>query len=304
MLVPCLPSAGQSLFAGAPDMRVYIDHSIVSTERFWPDLQALLQNKELKLVLSLWNLLEMRYASDVGQREQRMRFLDQFSPLWMLERLDAQRFEVRSFLWKSRYNLDSEWNPVVKNISQVIAHHAGAKTEIGLTPRGWMNSLPLERLRSKKSLAPNALRTLQGWGAKRVKEKQAAIFRAWIEKKIPDRSPDGKVLSMTEKAALLDFCVARKKAFFSACPALAVEDELMLARTANRRRNPTNSDGEDLFHGVMALAYCDAFIVFDGFAEACVRTAKRKLRNLKLADIYSTPGAAITAGIGTVHDSG
>jgi hypothetical protein len=74
---------------------LYIDHSPVTHEPSWGPLQDVLAAKKLRLALSLWNLVEIGSATDAVQREKRLRFLEQFDPLWIVERVDVHRQEAR-----------------------------------------------------------------------------------------------------------------------------------------------------------------------------------------------------------------
>jgi hypothetical protein len=47
-----------------------------------------------------------------------------------------------------------------------------------------------------------------------------------------------------------------------------VEDALTAVRTANPRRKPQRSDGIDLMHAVIALAYCDYFLIREDLCDA------------------------------------
>jgi hypothetical protein len=101
--------------------------------------------------------------------------------------------------------------------------------------------------------------------------------------------PTEKILSATQKTELLDHCETYMDEFFSACPALAVENASTAARTANSQRKPKISDGIDLMHGVIALAYCDHFLVRDGFVQDCAAHVIKALHPSALARIHDDP---------------
>ena len=67
---------------------------------------------------------------------------------------------------------------------------------------------------------------------------------------------------------------------------MAVEDALTRARTAAAGRKPQTSDGIDLMHAVVALAYCDYFLVRDGFVFQCCMHVRKELSEMKLATVY------------------
>lgn len=134
-----------------------------------------------------------------------------------------------------------------------------------------------------KKLAPTALRQLQTHGAKKIAERQDEIFRKWIEGLLPSVDPEGRAFSKAKLLELLEFCEKSRATFYAACPALAVEDALTRARTATATRNPQRSDGIDLMHAVVALAYCDYFLVRDGFVVQCCECVRTELSEMKLA---------------------
>lgn len=131
-----------------------------------------------------------------------------------------------------------------------------------------------------------ALRQLQAHGAKKVAERQDEIFRKWIEGVLPKVNPEGHAFSKAELSELLAFCERNEAAFYAACPAMIVEDALTRARTATPNRNPKSSDGIDLMHAVVALAYCDYFLVRDGFVFQCCEHVSKELSGMKLATVY------------------
>jgi hypothetical protein len=102
---------------------------------------------------------------------------------------------------------------------------------------------------------------------------------------LPKVNPEGHAFSKAELSELMAFCAKNQTVFYSACPAMAVEDALTRARTATAARNPQNSDGIDLMHAVVALAYCDYFLLRDGFVFQCCTHARKDLSEIKLATV-------------------
>jgi hypothetical protein len=197
--------------------------------------------------------------------------------LWIVERV--QRQEVEHFLWQHRFGVTPpDLCVVTAHLSVVDYYHAGTQTGIGLTPRGWIDGL----------------RRLQAVDRKAFKRRQNEVFRAWINGLIPTLDPDGKPFTVTQRAELLTWCEARQKAFYDACPSLAVEDALTAARTANPGRKPQRSDGIDLMHTVIALAYCDYFLISDGFARTCATQAIKALTPRHLASVHDDPARLLS----------
>ncbi len=266
---------------------LYIDHSVVTHTPSWKPVEDVLTSGRALLALSLWNLFEIGSASDKTQHRQRLAFLTKYPPLWILERVDIQRQETRAFLWKEKFGVTPESLQVFKgHLSEVESYHAGSETRIGLTPTQWINGVDFRKYDEHKKLAPTALGQLQTNGAKKNAKRQYEIFRKWIEGVLPKVNREGRAFSKAELLEFLAFCAGNQVAFYAACPAMAVEDALTRARTATAGRKPQTSDGIYLMHAVVALAYCDYFLVRDGFMFQCCVQVRRELSEMKLATVY------------------
>jgi hypothetical protein len=60
------------------------------------------------------------------------------------------------------------------------------------------------------------------------------------------------------------------------CPSLRVEDQLSELRISNKDREPRESDAIDLMMAVPSLAYCDAFVSYDGYVAAGAKELARR----------------------------
>jgi hypothetical protein len=276
---------------------LYIDHSIVTHEPSWGDLRQAIEPGKIRLALSVWNLVEIGGAADEEQREQRVTFLiDGLRPLWVVERRAIQRQEVERFLWQHKFNTTPRrLIAITSSLSVVDSFFAGAQTRIGLTARQFIRETDFASLCPLKRLSPDALRTFQSADPKTRKGKEKEIFDTWIGSSIPDRDPDGRALTISEKADLLAFCWQHNRQFFVECRCLAVEDALTTARTSDARRQPTESDGPDLQHAAVALAYCDIFYSRDGYQAQCAASARKALKSMGLSAVCSTPAALAAA---------
>ena len=176
---------------------LYIDHSLVTHEPSWGPLQDVLAAKKLRLALSLWNLVEIGSVTDAVQREKRLRFLEQFDPLWIVERVDVHRQEVRAFLWAECFGArPASFDPFTPYLSVVDSYHAGHRTRIRLTARDWIAGVDFTRIHHVKGLATNALKILQAVDPNDFKQRQDAIFKPWIKGLIPEIGPDDRALSL------------------------------------------------------------------------------------------------------------
>jgi hypothetical protein len=266
---------------------LYIDHSIVTHPASWTPVDDVLTSGKARLALSLWNLFEIGSASDRAQQDQRLTFLIKFNPLWVLERVQIERREIRAFLWKEKLQIEPE--PVDafrRHLSEVESYMVGSQTRIGVTPRQWIDSINFRRYDQSKQLAPTALRQLQTLSPKDVAARQDEIFEKWIEGLLPTRLPAGSACSRAELSEFSKFCLDNQAAFYEACPAMAVENAMTRARTTTAARNPQSSDGIDLMHAVVALAYCDYFLLRDGFVFQCCEHARKELSGRQLATAF------------------
>ncbi len=275
---------------------LYIDHSIVTHEPSWRGVSQAVGSGKVRLVLSVWNLVEIGSATDGAQREHRLTFLEGLAPLWVVERRAIQRQEVERFLWQHKFgSAPRDLIAITPLLSVVDLFFAGAQTRIGLTARQFIRETDFTSLRPLKRLSPDALRTLQGADRRTLRRKEKEMFEAWILPSIPDRALDCRALTVSQKADLVAFCWRHKKKLFAECRCLAVEDALTTARTSNAMRKPTDSDGPELQHAAVALAYCDIFYSRDGYQARCAQSARNVLKTMGLAAVYSTPAALAAA---------
>jgi hypothetical protein len=255
--------------------------------------------EKVRLALSLWNLIEIGMAADAAQRERRLDFLEGLNPIWVVERRAIQRQEVERFLWRQKYDrAPKDLTALTLLLSVVDSFFKGARPRVGLTARQFIRETDLASLERLKVLSPSALRQLQDVDRKTRKSQERRVFESWIAPSIPDRDPDGRLLTVRQMAELLAFCWQHKKKFFAACSCLAVEDALTTARTNDANRNPTESDGLDLEHAAVALAYCDIFYSRDAYQAQCATVARKALTTLSLANVCATP-AALNAALDT-----
>jgi hypothetical protein len=276
------------MLLGIPSL--YLEHSAISNEIWWPQIDAVLATGQVRLALSLWNLVEIGGDKDRPRQDRRLAFLEQHDPLWVVERVVVQRQEVERFLWQDRFGVaPRDLCVITPHLSVVDFYLSGTQTQIGLTARRWIDRVDFNLLDGHKELAPDALRRLQAVDRKVFKTRQNEVFRAWIKGLIPKLDPDGKPFTVTQRAELLTWCEAHQKVFFDACPSLAVEHALTAVRTADPGRKPQRSDGIDLMHTVIALAYCDYFLIRDGFARTCAAQAIKALTPRHLASVYDDP---------------
>ena len=272
---------------------LYIDNSIFGRDQDWPSIAALLASKpEMRVVVSDWHMVELASVSDKLQAFKRADFVDSLKPLWMLGYLPIQELEVKRFTSERYFCVPAEaFSVFTEHLSVVWADYVGAKTVIGMNARTWVTiNRDLSGFTSGKAEIVESLKTLQAATAQQKKEVEEATFMSWVLPRINDCDPDGKVLTKSEKMKIASFCYANRSEFYSRCPAIAVESELHKIRSRDAKRSPKGSDAIDLFHGVLALSYCDFYVTRDGFARSCAIYARKELSPLRTAEIYGSMG--------------
>jgi hypothetical protein len=121
------------------------------------------------------------------------------------------------------------------------------------------------------------LRRLQAVDRKTFKARHRDIFKAWIRNLIPGADPGQAVLGQPKGGSWSTTVTRIAMNFFHrAHPWLSRTHWLALGISRARRR--LRSDGIDLMHTVIALAYCDHFLVRDGFVRTCAEQATKALR--------------------------
>lgn len=279
---------------------LYVDHSVVAGEAWWPYLEQAVRSGKMRLALSLWNLFEIGAAEDAAQQERRLTFLQSLDPLWVVERRAIQKQEVRRFLWRHHYGLEpnDELLVVTPHLSVVNSFLCGPQMRIGLTPRQFIRGLDYKRLNPLKRLSPEAQITLKTTQPAKLKAFDKRIFTGWVGQSMPDRGPDERLLTSAKKAELAVFCHGDVVRFLAECPAMAVEDALTTDRTNDRRRKPTEQDGPDAQHTIVALAYGDVFCTRDRHQAHSARVISKILTGRPLANVCKTPeqlAAAVSA---------
>lgn len=269
---------------------IYIDHSIVSHEPWWPSLEQAMASGRLRLALSLWNLFEIGADGDKTRQEKRLAFLEKLDPLWIIERLAIQKQEVERFLCRHKFGRDpKELIAIAPSLSTVDAFLTGWQMRIGLTPRQFIRETDYATLNQLKTLSPQAQHTWRSADQKTLDAKQKEIFCAWLGPMMPDRDPENRLLTGDQRAGLLEFCHQNNAHFLGDCPAIAVEDVLTIVRIQPPTRKLSESDGTDLQHSIAALSYCDIFFTRDRDQARCAEAARGMLSTLHLAQVCASP---------------
>lgn len=265
---------------------VYFDHSALANDACWQVLTAMCAGGHVQPIVSLWNLYEIGEATDVQQKAARIAFMRSLKPRWVAERTTLQREEIKRYVGPPLFRADYPViAPFQDQLSKVDQLWQGGKRRLHLTPGQWISEIDYSQSPKLKSYSKTALRALQEMDEAERLDRQTDRFGPWIRNLIPKRSPSGNPISELERAIMIEYCSADRASFLDACRSLAFENAMTLARTNNPRRNPTHSDAIDLFHGVVALSYCDYFVCRDGYLRTCADVSRRALQGSSWAEV-------------------
>lgn len=265
---------------------IYLDHSIVTDDTGWPNLESAIKVHGLQLALSVWNVYEIGRATDRVQQDQRLAFLLSFNPIWMIERRAVQRQEVARFLWLHHFNrLPSEVISTTAYFTQSEALRTGTPVRIGLTPRVFIDEFDYVGHEPLRDLATNAQTTLRAAKPHQVKAKAKEMFCAWMDVSLPDFNPDGHRLVGVRRNMAMEFCYENAKQLYAECPAMAVEDEIEIARRKPPFTRLAKSDAADMNHAIIALAYADFFLTRDKTQAGLAEAARAATSSPRLAKV-------------------
>ena len=276
---------------------LYLDHQYIAREAggqpaHWQQLGAMLAaNSEWRLAVSECNLLEIASDGDKARARRRATFIDSLKPVWMMERLDIQKCEVKAFLWENHFLVDPEpFDVFHEHLSQVIIPHA--QPVIGETAASWVARINPTEIDGAKRQTVSSLRTLQAAKRRQKQQIDESVFRAWVEPKISRRDPGSLLIKKAGRDTLAGFCWANRDQFYRECLAMGVEHFVCEARTLDPNRQPTESDAIDLQHTVLGLSYCDV-LVTERYAYSTAAYAIKGLAPIPLASLHRSFGPEI-----------
>lgn len=263
---------------------VYIDHNFIhylsntfpanyNTDQEHEAVKALVDNDEVRLCLSMWNLVEPAMRRDTDYINSVSEIIEMLSPLWLAERMAIQKMELRHFVYTNYFDYENDQRPENIVFSELLSqsvYSLGAEfVRIGETAQKFMEDLSenpeyIRILEESFMATPDALNTLrepqrQG-GLTQDQNEQA--WMEWLRLLMPKRNPNHGRLNTNE---FIEKCMRQRELICTTCPAIAIEDAFCEYRIINPDRNPRLGDAPDLAHFVVSMAYCDIFLTNDGY---------------------------------------
>jgi len=266
---------------------VYIDHNFIQyiadtfpanfdADQEHEAVEALVDNKEINLCLSMWNLVEPVMRNDTDYINRVSEIIEMLSPLWLTERLAIQKMELRHFVYANYFNYENDQRPenIVFNelLSQSVYSLGAEFVRIGETAQQFMEDLSenprdIRTLEQSFMATLDALNTLQD--AQRqgglTREQKEQVWMEWLRLFMPERNPDNDRMTTNEINEIIEACMNQRDLICTTCPAIAIEDAFCDYRIINPDRNPRLGDAPDLAHFVVSMAYCDIFLTNDGY---------------------------------------
>jgi hypothetical protein len=261
---------------------IYLEHSAFSFENWWDDLRRLSQNRNLRFVLSDWNLIEIANGEDESQANARAQLADDLRPLWMMERSHLLRREVQKYIYEQLLHRPSpDFQPFSDSLSVMLSYHEGPNVPLGETAvlrikRLQGNRPYLAEINKGKQVTLAALIAIRNASAKERAEAESEVFRRWVGEFVPLTDPDGKLLSQSARKSLSEACFQAGDKFYELCPGMFAEHSLYVTRAQDPRRKPELQDGIDFQHSVMALSYCDYLFTRDRHLAHVARSIKAR----------------------------
>ncbi len=173
----------------------------------------------------------------------------------------------------------------IPHFTQSEALRTGTAVRLGLTPRVFIDEFDYTGHEPLRDLATNAQTTLRAAKPDFVKAKAKEMFCAWMDVSIPAFDPDGHRLVGIRRNAALEFCYQNAKQLYTECPAMAVEDEIVIARRQPPFTKLAKSDAADMNHAIVALAYADIFLTRDKTQARLAETARAAINSPELAKV-------------------
>jgi hypothetical protein len=266
---------------------VYLDHNIVIQLVERPEAAEheaaaeIVKSENASFAVSLWNLVE---AASGNQKDQAIKlgsFLDNIKPLWLLDRFSLERGEIKDFVYRSCYGIESGALKVFHQyLSQVVSYLGAEVITVGESGAAFVANLldtpdAMPLIRRAYHETSSALRVLQGVKKSRnlTTELKHEIFTKWISGLLPSKDPDNRAVDNETQEIFLLYCT--EKNVVQACPAIAVEHHLFDFRISDPNRKPEEQDAPDLAHVVPALAHCDVFVTREGYLRSASQYVKK-----------------------------
>lgn len=260
---------------------VYLDYNVVSSlftsgkEDKRNETIAkmdLLRENEHRFAFSAWHSFEIARSINNSHIASCCDFIESLDPVWMSNTSFVKKSELLNYQ-KHLKLVCGEIAPV-QAINETLARMwatYGGPVLIGETLFGMVQMLKehpedLELVNKVASQTVDAIKIgREALKDGRYKKSESVLDEAYIDVLLEDQhKANAKVL------------LGDKKALFSACPSIGIEDALTSIRVAEQFK-PEDGDAADMQHGIVGFGYCDYFVSHDKMLINHLSTIKKKL---------------------------
>jgi len=108
-------------------------------------------------------------------------FLLGFDPVWIIERVAVEKYEVRRFLWRHRYNRHhEEMAMVTPHLWVVDSHLHDSRINFGTTARRFVRGIDHTMLDPERKRSPAALQDLQNADKEVLRGLEKEMCMGWL----------------------------------------------------------------------------------------------------------------------------
>lgn len=235
-------------------------------------------NGSLRIVVSLWHLVETAQTANVNSATRLADFIDSLKPLWIHERRELQKLDVKEDFY--RYcKINFQVYPRITSKPAVLGalFGDGALTKYDIPSRDFVvrwTKHPEQLAIMKKSFESEAesilkLRELATQG-KLTEPINKEANRKWFELSMPQETPAGLQISRETRAAYAEH------ASVGAIPTFAVEEAISVNEWGEEAVGKVDRNTFlDKIHLISALPFVDQVVSTDAFFRAIYPAAQQ-----------------------------
>lgn len=267
---------------------LYLDHNIIADGVHHGDIRRVIEEHNLKLVLSEVNFLELVRVPDeyLEDLKSKIKFLEKLEPKFIATSAEIKSDEICRFITTNF--LGYEFHPLN------IFHN----TLGDLVNEKDLNSLHRYIFELRKPEIQTMLQQIIKESAKSLQQARNEP-EAFSQQLNSDQSKKEFIylnlnlnLEKVDKKRIfekLDDCLKQWSELMAECKTLAVDDKLSNFRTRDKGRKVKESDLPDYQHILAALPYCDYFLSNDKYVVLCTKELRKNLSDISLAKVFKTP---------------
>ena len=277
--------------------KIYLDHNIIQylARQFPPKVDAqrertdfermLAATPNVRFVISHWNIIEASRGTDEARVKDCASLIGRLRPLIVRDKSGMAREELRACAFAKFYDTR------VASPEMFFERYADALTALGIddprvfnhTPEGdvlesFKNPHWFAPIAENAAATPDVLKTLANAKSDGLltRDNREETTRSWFFGFFPLLDPAGNAIAKRNREQMVAQLAADIDEVYTHCPSLRVEDQLSELRISNKDREPRESDAIDLMMAVPSLAYCDAFVSYDGYVAAGAKELARR----------------------------